>query len=204
MNGLRTVAIVVAALGIFGLFSVALWVTWRITRWFRRVHTHLSRVFPSGIPAPRPATATVTYAHMHRKTLGVRRMATSGSRRQVLSLRQDLWSHVDTAHAALTTAQANGAQIGDLAVLSGQLRELARRHDQQLTLLSVRSSNGDMARAEAETARITEHADMVSDAAIAALHAVSTQDADRLALLLDHEAQAVKAGSARLRSLSAG
>jgi hypothetical protein len=45
---------------------------------------------------------------------------------------------------------------------------------------------------------------MVSDAAIAALHAISTQDADRLALSLNHEAQAVKAGSARLRSLSAG
>lgn len=203
MNGLRTVAIVLAALGIFGLFTVALWVTWRVTRWFRRVHTHLARVFPGGIPSPRPATATVAYAQMHRRTLGVRRMATNGPRRQVLSLRQDLWSHVDTAHAALTTAQANGAPIGDLAVLSGQLRELARRHDRQLTLLSVHS-NGDMARAQAETARITEHADMVSDAAIAALHAVSTQDADRLAQLLDHEAQAVKAGSARLRSLSAG
>jgi hypothetical protein len=204
MNGLRTVAIVLAALGIFGLFTLALWVTWRVTRWFRRVHTHLSRVFPGGIPAPRPATSTVTYAQMHRRTLGMRRMATSGPKRQVLSLRQDLWSHVDTAHAALTTAQANGAPIGDLAVLSGQLRELARRHDQHLALLAAHSSIGDMARAQAETAQITEHADMVSDAAIAALHAVSTQDADRLALLLDHEAQAVKAGSARLRSLSAG
>jgi hypothetical protein len=204
MNGLRTVAIVMAALSIFGLFALALWVTWRVTRWIRRIHTHVSRVFPGGIPAPRPATSTVTYAQMHRRTLGVRRMATTGPRRQVLSLRQDLWSHVDTAHAALSTAQANGAPIGDLATLSGQLRELARRHDQQLTLLPVRSTNADMARARAETARITEHADMVSDAAIAALHAVSTQDADRLALLLNHEAQAVKAGSARLRSLSAG
>jgi hypothetical protein len=183
MNGLRTMAIVVAAVGIFGLFTLALWVTWRVTRWIRRVHTHLSRVFPGGISAPRPATATVAY---------------------VLSLRQELWSHVDTAHAALSTAKANGAAIGDLAVLSGQLRELARRHDQQLTLLSVRPSSTDMARARAETVRITEHADMVSDAAITALHAVSTQDADRLALLLDHEAQAVKAGSDRLRSLSAG
>jgi hypothetical protein len=204
MNGLRTVAIIMASLSIFGLFALALWVTWRVTRWIRRIHTHVSRVFPGGIPTPRPATSTVTYAQMHRRTLAARRMATSGTRRQVLSLRQDLWSHVDTAHAALSTAEANGAALGDLAVLSGQLRELARRHDQQLTLLPVRSSNGDMARARAETARITEHADMVSDAAIAALHAVSTQDADRLALLLNHEAQAVKAGSARLRSLSAG
>jgi hypothetical protein len=204
MNGLRTVAIVVAAVGTFGLFTLALWVTWRVTRWVRRVHTHLSRVFPGGISAPRPATATVAYAQMHRRTLGVRRLATSGPRRQVLSLRQELWSHVDTAHAALSTAKANGAAIGDLAVLSGQLRELARRHDQQLTLLSVRPSSTDMARARAETARITEHADTVSHAAMTALHAVSTQDADRLALLLDHEAQAVKAGSDRLRSLSAG
>jgi hypothetical protein len=61
-----------------------------------------------------------------------------------------------------------------------------------------------MTRARTETARITEQADMVSEAAIGALHAVSTQDADRLARLLDHETQAVKAGSARLRSLSAG
>lgn len=204
MNGLRTVAIVVAAVGIFGLFALAAWVTWRATRWIRRVHTHLSRVFPGGIRTPRPATATVTYAHMHRRTLGVRRMTSSGPRRQALSLRQDLWSHVDTAHAALTTAQANGAAIGDLAALSSQLREVARRHDQQLSLLSVRSSNDTLNRARTETARITEHADMVSDAAIAALHAVSSLDADRLALLLNHEAQAVKAGSARLRSLSAG
>jgi hypothetical protein len=204
MNGLRTVAIVVAALGIFGLFTLAVWVTWRLTRWIRRIHSHLSRVFPAGIPAPRPATATMTYAHMHRRTLGIRRMTSSGSRRQTLSLRQDLWSHVDTANAALSTAQANGAAIGDLAVLYGQLREMAQRHDQQLALLSARSSNGEMGRARAETAQIAEHADMVTDAAITALHAVATQDADRLALLLDHETQAVKAGSARLRSLSAG
>jgi hypothetical protein len=204
MNGLRTVAIVLAAVGIFGLFSLAAWVTWRVTRWFRRVHSHLSLVFPGGIPAPRPATATVTYAHMHRRTLGIRRMTSSGPRRESLSLRQDLWSHVDTAHAALSTAQANGAAIGDLAVLSGQLRELAKRHDQQLALLSIRSSHGVMTRARDETARIAEQADMVSEAAIGALHAVATQDADRLALLLDHETKAVKAGSARLRSLSAG
>jgi hypothetical protein len=81
MNGLRTVAIVLAAAGIFGLFALAAWVTWRVTRWFRRVHTHLSQVFPGGIPAPRPATATVTYAHMHRRTLGIRRMTSSGPRR---------------------------------------------------------------------------------------------------------------------------
>jgi hypothetical protein len=203
VNGLQTAAIVVAALGILGLFTLAVWVTWRVTRWFRRVHTHLSRVFPGGIPAPRPATAAVAYARVHQKSLGVRRIASSGPRRQALSLRQDLWAHVDTAHAALTTAEANGAPIGDLALLSSQLRDLARHHDQQLGLLSVRSSSSQLARAQAETTRITEHADMVSDAAITALHAVSTADADRLAMLLDHETQAVKAGSARLRSLSA-
>ncbi|MDQ1361250.1 MAG: hypothetical protein QOJ44_1627 [Acidimicrobiaceae bacterium] len=204
MNGLRTGAIVLAALGIFGLFALAVWVTWRVTRWFRRVHSHLSRVFPGGIPAPRPATATVTYAHMHRRTLGLRRMTSSGPRREALSLRQDLWSHVDTAHAALTTAQATGAPVGDLAFLAGQLRDLSRRHDQQLALLSMRASSDDLARARIETNRISQQADMVSEAAIAALHAVSTQDADRLALMLDHETQAVKAGSDRLRSLSAG
>lgn len=204
MNGLRTVAIVFAALGIFGLFALAAWVTWRITRLFRRAHAHLSRVFPGGVPAPRPATATVTYAHMHQRTLGLRRVASSGNRREALSLRQDLWSHVDTAHAALATAQATGAPVGDLAFLSGQLRDLARRHDQRLALLSIRSSNDDLARARVDTIGISDQADMVSDAAIAALHAVSTHDADRLAQLLDHETQAVKAGSARLRSLSAG
>ncbi|HEY6624155.1 MAG TPA: hypothetical protein VIX85_10005 [Acidimicrobiales bacterium] len=204
MNGLRTVAIVFAALGIFGLFALAAWATWRITRLFRRAHAHLSRVFPGGVPAPRPATATVTYAHMHQRTLGLRRVASSGTRREALSLRQDLWSHVDTAHAALATAQATGAPVGDLALLSGQLRDLARRHDQRLALLSIRSSSDDLARARVETIGISHQADMVSDAAIAALHAVSTHDADRLAMLLDHETQAVKAGSARLRSLSAG
>jgi hypothetical protein len=204
MNGLRSAAIVLAALCIFGLFALAAFVTWRVTRWFRRVHSYLSRVFPGGIPGPRPATATVTYAHMHRRTLGLRRMASSGPRREALSLRQDLWSHVDTAHAALTTAQATGAPVGDLAFLASQLRDLSRRHDHQLALLSMRSSSDDLARARFETVRISQQADMVSEAAIASLHAVSTQDADRLALLLDHETQAVKAGSARLRSLSAG
>ena len=204
MNGVRTVAIVFAVLGIFGLFALAAWVTWRVTRLFRRAHVHLSRVFPGGVPAPRPATATVTYAHMHRRTLGLRRVTSSGTRRETLSLRQDLWSHVDTAHAALATAEGAGAPVGDLAFLSGQLRDLARRHDQRLALLSIRSSSDDLARARVETIGISEQADMVSDAAIAALHAVSSQDADRLALLLDHETQAVKAGSARLRSLSAG
>ncbi len=204
MNGVQTVAIVFAALGIFGLFALAAWVTWRVTRWFRRVHVHLSRVFPGGVPAPRPATATVTYAHMHRRSLGLRRVTSSGTRREALSLRQDLWSHVDTAQAALATAEGAGAPVGDLAFLSGQLRDLARRHDQRLALLSIRSSSDDLARARVETIGISEQADMVSDAAIAALHAVSSQDADRLALLLDHETQAVKAGSARLRSLSAG
>ncbi|HEX4217794.1 MAG TPA: hypothetical protein VHZ02_05470 [Acidimicrobiales bacterium] len=204
MNGLRTVAIVVAAVGIFGLFALATWMTWRVTRWFRRVHAHLSKVFPGGIPAPRPAAATVTYAQVHRRTLGMRRLTSSGPRREALSLRQDLWSHVDAAYAALSTAQAHGAAIGDLSVLSGQLRELAKRHDRQLSLLSMRSPLDVMARARAETARITEQADLVSDAAIGALHAVSTQDADRLARLLSHETQAVQAGSARLRSLSGG
>jgi hypothetical protein len=202
MNGVRTIAMVVIAVGVRALAALAVAVTWRVVRWIRRVRVHVNRAFPHGLPLPSPTAMAIARERIRRTSFRARMVASHGPRRQALSLRRDLWSHVDIAQGALATARTVDAPIGDLPHLTTELRALAHHHDQRLVLLTERSSAGDLEMARAETIRITEYADRVSDTVIESLHTISTVDTDRLAILLDHETQAVKAGSAGMRALA--
>ena len=202
MTGARDVALLVGAVGVAALVALVAVVSWRVLRQFRTLRARLRRALPAGVHIPGPEALPTAWVHLHRRLFDARVVTSTGTKRQALVLRRELWGHVDAANAALSQAQIAEAPVGDLPRLIGQLGNLARQQDRQLALLTHRGSNANLGMARAETSRIAGCADEITAAAFESLGCVPTCNSSHIAHLVEQEAQAVRAGSEHLRAVS--
>ena len=151
---------------------------------------------------PGPEALAGAWSHVHRTSLSARALVGTGSRRQALRMRRDLWTHVSAAETAVHAADHAGTPVGDLPYLVAHLKDLARRHDHALVLVGKGVPVMGIADARAETDRIAGEADRVSGAVVDAFRADSVLDPAHLTTALDHETRAVSGGAAQVRSLT--
>ncbi len=196
------IALVVGAIGVAALVALAV-VSWRAVRRIRRLRARIRRGIPANFEiVPGPVAAATAWAHLRRGWFGARVVSSTGSKRQALVLRRELWQHVDRASAAVSHAQAADAPLGELPRLVRQLGDLARQLDRQLALLSPNAAGNSLEGARAETDQITRCADEIAGAALDALRCIPNFDSDQVASAIQREVQAVRAGFARLDSTS--
>ena len=193
---------VVGAIGVAALVALAV-VSWRVVRRVRTLRARIRRAIPATLEIiPGPVAAATAWAHLRRGWFGARVISSTGSTRQALVLRRELWHHVDRASAAVSHAQAADAPLGELPRLVRQLGDLARQLDRQLAFLTPNVAGMSLEGARAETGQISRCADEVADAALEALRCIPNFDSDHVATAIQREVQAVRAGCARLNSTS--
>ncbi len=196
------IAMVVGAIGVAALVALAV-VSWRVVRRVRTLRARIRRAIPATLEiVPGPVAAATAWAHLRRGWFGARVISSTGSTRQALVLRRELWHHVDRASAAVSHAQAADAPLGELPRLVRQLGDLARQLDRQLAFLTPSVAGNSLEGARAETDQITRCADEIADAALEALRCIPNFDSDHVATAIQREVQALRAGFARLNSTS--
>ena len=200
MSQVAEVAIIILAAAVLALIAFVGVLAWRTVRKVRRWRARLSVVLPT-MAKPGPDMLASAWSHAYRTSLGAGALVRTGSRRQAMWMRRDLWSHVSAAEVAVKTANANGTPLGELPQLIGHLRDQARRHDQALILASKGVPVAGPEDARAHTGRIIDQADAVSAAVVDAVRADAVFDDRQLANALDRETRSVSHGAARVHSL---
>lgn len=175
---------------------------WRAVKKVRRWRLRIEQAIPQLVATPGPEALAAAWSHAHRSSLSARALVGTGARRQALRMRRDLWTHVSAAETAVHAAEHAGTPVGDLPFLVGHLKDLARRHDHTLVLVSKGVSVTGVADARAETDRISAEADRVSSAVVDAFRADSVFDPGHLSTALAHETRAVAGGASQVRSLA--
>jgi hypothetical protein len=195
------VAIITVAAVVVAMVALGGVLAWRMIRKVRRWRARLALVLPA-MSRPGPDLLASAWSHTYRTSLAAGALLRTGSRREAMWMRRDLWSHLGAAEVAVKTADANGTPLGELPLLIGHLRDQARRQDQALILASkgVRVAGPDDARAH--TDRIIDQADAVSAAVVDAVRADAVIDDRQLATALDRETRSVSHGAARVHSLT--
>ncbi len=198
------IAMAIAAIGVAALVALGV-VSWRFVRRIRTLRARIRRAVPATLEIiPGPVAAATAWAHFRRGWFSARLISSTGSKRQALVLRRELWQHVDRANAALSHAQAADAPLGELPRLVRQLGDLARQQDRELAFLTPNVAADNLEAARAETQRITDSADEITDAAMEALRSTPNLNSHHVASVIGQEVQAVRAGFAQLRSTSRG
>ena len=201
MSQAADLVIITVAVGMVALVTFIGVMAWRMVRKVRKWRARLELVLPRTMSKPGPDLLASGWSHAYRTSLAAGAMVRSGSRREAMWLRRDLWSHVSAAEVAVKTADATGTPLGQLPHLIGHLRDQAQRHDQVLILASKGVPLAGSVDARGETGRIIDQADAVSAAVIDAVRADATIDHRQLATALDHETRSVSHGAARVHSL---
>lgn len=201
MHQVADLAIIAVAAGMVALVTFAGVVAWRMVRKVRKWRARLQLVMPMAMSRPGPDVVASAWSAAYRTSLAAGALVRTGSRREAMWLRRDLWSHVSAAEVAVKTAAATGTPVGQLPHLVGHLRDQARRHDQVLILASKGVPVAGSADARAETDRIIDQADAVSAVVVDAVRADATIDHRQLATALDHETRSVAYGADRVHSL---
>jgi hypothetical protein len=201
MSEAADVVLIAVAAGMVALVTFAGVMAWRVVRKVRRWRARLELVMPKAMSKPGPDLLASGWSHAYRTSLTAGAMLRTGSRRDAMWLRRDLWSRVSAAEVAVRTADAAGTPLGQLPHLIGHLRDQAQRHDQVLILASKGVPLAGSVDARAETGRIIDQADAVSAAVVEAVRADATIDHRQLATELDHETRSVSHGAARVHSL---
>jgi hypothetical protein len=194
-------AIITVAAGMAALVTFAGVVAWRMVRKVRKWRARLEMVVPKAISKPGPDMVASAWSGAYRTSLAAGALVRTGSRREAMWLRRDLWSHVSAAEVAVKTAAAAGTPLGQLPHLIGHLRDQAQRHDQVLILASKGVPVVGSADAQAETGRIIDQANAVAAAVVDAVRADAPIDHRQLATALDHETRSVAYGAGRVHSL---
>jgi hypothetical protein len=200
MSQVADAAIITMAAGVVASIAFVGVMAWRAIRKVRMWRARLAVVLPT-LSKPGPDMLASAWSHAYRASLTVGALVRTGSRREVMWMRRDLWSHVSAAEVAVKTANANGTPLGDLPHLIGHLRDQAQRHDQALILASQGVLVAGPEDAGAHTGRIIEQADAVSAAVVDAVRADAVIDDRQLATALDRETRSVSYGAARVHSL---
>ncbi len=204
MSQVADVAIITVAAGMVALVTFAGVMAWRMVRKVRRWRARLELVMPRAMSQPGPDLLASAWSHAYRTSLAAGALVRSGSRREAMWLRRDLWSHVSAAEVAVKTADATGTPVGQLPHLVGHLRDQAQRHDRVLILASKGVPVVGSLDARADTGRIIDQADAVSAAVADVVRADATIDDRQLATELDHETRSVSHGASRVRVLMDG
>ena len=202
MAGTHEAAAVAGAVGVVAIVVVGLFVTWCTFRRFLRLTARIRRLLPVDRLLPGPEVVALACVHLRRRWLDARVLTATGSRRQGLAMRRELWLHVDAARAALEAGRLADAPLGDLHRLGVQLRALAGEHDRQLRLLPDPAPADDLRLASAETNRITGCADELARTAREVLRSVSAGGTSHLESLVAREVIAVREGASRIRAVS--
>ncbi|MGH9096415.1 MAG: hypothetical protein ACRDWB_03245, partial [Acidimicrobiales bacterium] len=200
MSRVADVAIITMAVGIIALVAFIGVMAWRTVRKLRMWRARLAVVLPT-MSRPGPDLLASAYAHAYRTSLAAGALVRTGSRREAMWMRRDLWSHVSAAEVAVKTANANGTPLGELPHLIGHLRDQAQRQDQTLILTSKGIPVAGRDDVRAHTGRIIDQADAVSAAVVEAVRADAVIDDRRLATALDREPRSVSHGAAGVHSL---
>ena len=203
MGEVTDVALIILSVGFVVICGVAGYLAWRTVRRARRWRARLEQAIPQAMATPAPEVLAAAWSHAHRTSLTARALLVTGSRRQALRLRRDLWTHLSAAETAVKAAGTTGTPVGQLPHLVAQLKEQARRHDHALVLVTRGVPVMDLEAARAETGRITDQADQVSGAVVEAMRSDVGIHPDHLSVALDHEIRAVSGASAQMRSLTA-
>ncbi|HEX3460876.1 MAG TPA: hypothetical protein VHT49_08220 [Acidimicrobiales bacterium] len=201
MHQVADLAIITVAAGLVALVTLAGVFTWRMVRKLRKWRARLEMVLPRSISRPGPDMVASAWSGAYRTSLAAGALVRTGSRREAMWLRRDLWSHVSAAEVAVKTAAATGTPVGQLPHLIGHLRDQAQRHDQVLILASKGVPVVGSADARAETGRIIDQANAVSAAVVDAVRADAAIDHRQLATAIDHETRSVAYGASRVHSL---
>ena len=201
MHQVADLAIITVAAGMAALATLAGVVAWRLVRKVRKWRARLEMLLPRTMSKAGPDLVASAWSRAYRTSLGAGALVRSGTRREAMWLRRDLWSHVSAAEVAVKTADAGGTPVGQLPHLVGHLRNQAQRHDQVLILASKGVPVVGAEDAQAETGRIIDQADAVSAAVVDAVRADAVIDDRQLATALDHETRSVSHGAARVHSL---
>lgn len=201
MSQVADLAIIAVAAGMVALVTLAGVMAWRMVRKVRKWRARLEVVMPKAMSRTGPDLLASAWSHAYRTSLAAGALVRSGSRREAMWLRRDLWSHVSVAEVAVKTADATGTPVGQLPHLVGHLRDQARRQDQVLILASRGVPVVGSVDARAATGRIIDQADAVSAAVVDAVRADATIDDRQLATALDHETRSVSHGARRVRAL---
>jgi hypothetical protein len=202
MHEVVDLALITLAVGFVAVTATVTFFTWRAVKRVRRWRQRVEVALPQAFATPGPEALAGAWSHVHRTTLGARALVVPGPRGQALRMRRDLWNHVSAAETAVRAAERTGTPVGDLPHLVAHLKDLARRHDHSLVLVSKGVPVMAGSQARMETDRITGDADRVSGAVVEAFRADSAMDPDHLAVALDHETRAVSGGAARMSSLT--
>ncbi|HVB93479.1 MAG TPA: hypothetical protein VND67_04110 [Acidimicrobiales bacterium] len=200
MSQAADLAIITVGVGMVALVTFLGVMGWRMVRTVRKWRARLDLILPRSMSRPGPELLASAWSHAYGTSLAAGALMRSGSRREAMWLRRDLWSHVSAAEVAVKTATAGGTPVGELPHLISHLRDQARRQDQVLILASKGVPVGPVD-TRAETGRIIDQADAVSVAVVDAVRADATIDDRQLATALDHETRSVSHGAARLDGL---
>lgn len=200
MSQVADVVIITMAAGVVALVAFVGVMAWRTVRKVRMWRARLAVVMPT-MSQPGPYMLASAWSHAYRTSLAAGALARTGSRREAMWMRRDLWSHVSAAEVAVKSANANGTPLGELPHLIGHLRDQAQRHDQELILASKGIPVAGPDDVRAHTARIIAQADAVSAAVVNAVRADAVIDDRRLATALDRETRSVSHGAAGVDSL---
>jgi hypothetical protein len=200
MSQVADVAIITMAAGIVALVAFVAVMAWRTVRKVRMWRARLAVVLPT-MSQPGPDMLASAYSYLYRTSWAAGALVRTGSRREAMWMRRDLWSHVGAAEVAVKTADANGTPLGELPHLIGHLRDQARRQDQALILASKGIPVAGPDDIRAHTGRIIDQADAVSAAVVDAVRADVVIDDRRLATALDRETRSVSHGAAGVHSL---
>jgi hypothetical protein len=202
MHEVADLALITLAVGFLAVTATVAFFAWRIVKRVRRWRVRLEAAIPQAVATPGPEALAGAWSHVHRTSLGARALVVPGPKGQALRLRRDLWTHVSAAETAVRAADRTGTPVGELPYLVAHLKDLARRHDHALVLVSKGVPVMGLSDARSETARITGEADRVSGAVVDAFRADSAIDPAHLSVALDHETRAVAGGAAQVRSLT--
>lgn len=202
MHEVADLALITLAVGFLAVTATATFFAWRVVRRVRRWRVRIEAALPQAVATPGPEALAGAWSHVHRTSLGARALVVPGPKGQALRLRRDLWNHVSAAETAVRAADRTGTPVGELPYLVAHLKDLARRHDHALVLVSKGVPVMGLSDARTETARITGEADRVSGAVVDAFRADSAIDPVHLSTALDHETRAVAGGAAQVRSLT--